>query len=380
MLFTSFILFGCGSSSSDEGKVLTSDNRFLPLSINEQYLTLRLESGPMPEGTLGLPKITTTFSHFIGNGDVVYLQGDDENTWNYRGQVIYQKKANNMADLQVSLSKKNKVPQIKYTVGLTFTGKNAGTWRSNIVDGVSISGSFTLAPITTPENYQFRGTLDNNHEISSQITQQTYPYHVYLPEDYFTSEASYPVIFSTDGQWTYLDFSHTIESSNKNIILVAIEQGANERRVIDYALTGSEDYLRFLETEMLPLIESTYRIDNSNLALQGASWGGLLIRHALSWQVNKPLFQHFISMDGAYFNEPERYVELESNAFTDKSLVANLYLSSATNGFENVVMQYRETLQAREIQGLNLFYQSFNVEHDQVARPSLKDALIKLYP
>ncbi len=377
------MLSGCGGSESGSPDANTADitqNNFLPYSINEQYLTLQVESGVIPEKTVGFPTINTSFNHFIGAGDVVYLQSDNDNSWQYRGRFSYQEQGENIVNLQVTLPQNGQSPQIEYTVTLTFTDNNTGDWQANVTDDVSLSGSFNLAPIMTAEKYQFKGTLDNNHEISSQITHHTYAYHVYLPENYFTSDVDYPVIFSTDGQWKYLNFSYAIETSAKDIIYVAIEEGEKGRRDTDYTLAGSENYLHFLADEMLPLIASEYRIDNTDLALEGHSYGGLLVRHALSFYADSQLFKNFISIDGSYFTEPARYMEIEDMAFANNDLSANLYLSSAKEVNEAFVTQYKEILEAREMKDLKIFFQSFNVGHIEAVRPSIKDALIKLYP
>ena len=130
------------------------------------------------------------------------------------------------------------------------------------------------------------------------------------------------------------------------------------------------------------LIESNFRVDISNRAIQGASWGGLLVRHALSREMNNPLFKHFISMDGSYFHDNGKYQEMEDTAFPQGAILnANLYLSGAKKiGNNAVVKTFSEQLTNRDITGLNIFFESFNVMHEQVSRPSIKDALIKLYP
>ena len=163
---------------------------------------------------------------------------------------------------------------------------------------------------------------------------------------------------------------------------MAIEQGPEERRLIDYALTGSSSYLKFLEQEMLPLVEQNYRIDENSRAIQGASWGGLLVRHALIKNIEVPLFNQFISMDGSYFNDTAQYLTLEDEAFFDGAAIkGSIYLSGATRqGNRGVVENYKQSLVDRDIDGLTIYHQNFDVLHGQITTPSIRDAIFKLYP
>ncbi len=176
---------------------------------------------------------------------------------------------------------------------------------------LTLNGSFTTKEVPEPRDFDFQGTIEDEQTFDSSITNVTYQYRVYLPVGYHEDNKEYPVLCATDGQWEYWKISHIIETSQKDIILVAITQGPDERRLIDYALPGSNQYLEFLQKEMLPLIESQYQIDQDNRAIAGFSWGGLLIRHALANEVNTPLFKHFISIDGSYWHKDKMYRDLE---------------------------------------------------------------------
>jgi len=391
IILTAFLLSNCGGGSNDDNNNTQSpitiiNNSVLPQSINNSHIDITFDSPLTPSEHNDLPVIDDTLTHYFGNGDVVYLQTTQDKTWQYRGEFSYERLNDDTAKISIALSDSAR----DYVLDCIFTDSNSGRCSLALEQGVELSGSFTLTSNIASQDYNFLGTIEEPQFFSSSITGVTYPYRVYLPVGYHESDKSYPILYSTDGQWEYWRFSYVIETSNKEVILVSIEQGPEQRRLIDYALPGSHDYLDFIETEMIPLIESTYRVDDTNRTLEGASWGGLLVRHALSREMTKPLFKNFISIDGSYGNFTQapfisnnnQYREMENAAFPPGIVLkANVYLSGATiEGNGQLVDNFRTELDNRNIEGLNIYHQSFNVRHEECGRPSIKDALIKLFP
>jgi enterochelin esterase-like enzyme len=385
-------LLNCGGGSSNNENISTPSvntiitNNVLPISLNNRHLEITFDNPLVAAPQSDLPMLDDTLTHYFGNGDVVYLQTTQDQTWQYRGEFIYQRIDGVTAKILITLSDSARF----YELDCDFDDEDSGQCNLALEQGVVLTGAFTLANNIAPQDFDFVGTIGEQQSISSNITGITYPYRVYLPVGYHESDKSYPILYSTDGQWEYWRFSYVIETSNKEVILVSIEQGPEQRRIIDYGLPGSHDYLDFIETEMIPLIESTYRVDSTNRTLEGASWGGLLVRHALSREVTKPLFKNFITIDGSYgtfslpplINDNSQYQVMEDAAFpTGTTLNANIYISGATvAGNGDLVESFKNELQARAIKGLTIYHQSFNVRHEESARPSIKDALLKLYP
>jgi len=373
----SLFIFSCGGSGNSTQTNTSETVNYLPSNLNNTQLKLSLTNNNEAIIKEDLPEINSLLIHYFGNGDLLYLQTEESIDWQYRGSFNYIAQKDNNADITISLTTGR-----EYKLNCQFISNDSGTCDTELEQGIKITGNFTLIDNIRATDFDFSGILIEELSFISSITGITYPYHIYLPPNYEGSNQSYPIIYATDGQWEFHRFAHAIETSNKEIILVAIEQGPEGRRLQDYALTGSASYMAFLQDELLPEIEASYRVDSNNRALQGASWGGLLVRHALSRESNHHLFNNFISMDGSYFHENNKYSELENTAFPSGSgLAAKLYLSGASiGGNNNVVQRYKNDIEARDITHLTLFYQSFNVTHEQVSRPSIKDALLKLYP
>ena len=134
--------------------------------------------------------------------------------------------------------------------------------------------------------------------IVSKTMGETRTLNIYLPEGYDTSKAQYPVIYLLDGSANE-DFIHTAglvqylsmyEMMPKSIV-VGI---ANVDRRRDYTFPtnnpedtklvpvfgGSEKFINFIQNELQPFIERSYRTNNFKTII-GQSLGGLLATEIL---------------------------------------------------------------------------------------------------
>jgi len=158
------------------------------------------------------------------------------------------------------------------------------------------------------------GWFENSHNIGQR------KYRVYLPHSYSdTPTKSYPILYMMDGQNLFFDelsysgiawrIQHVSDSlvqasSIREFIIVGIDH-AGEKRFSEYLpqkpfeslsveeeklleqLMGyafySDDFLRFLVTELKPKIDSTYRTlrEPENTFVGGSSMGGLIAMYAV---------------------------------------------------------------------------------------------------
>lgn len=214
--------------------------------------------------------------------------------------------------------------------------------------------------------------------IVSAVTGITYPVHIYLPEDYASSNESYPVIYATDGQWIFNGFAAALDDKSLDVILVAIEQGPNDRRSVDYLLPGARQYFLFLTTELLPTIERDYRVDTMQRTLSGTSYGGILVAAVLLLDdVVQPHFKNYLSFDASFYVHPQATAELQAERFyASHELPATLVLTSATTiGNDVHVTNFQQVLEAKNFAGLNIYRKKYPVHHNNVAGPSFADAL-----
>jgi predicted alpha/beta superfamily hydrolase len=380
LILCALAISACGDSKvSFGGSEIKSFSGLARVDFSNTVVEMAVDNLPVEGLGEDFPLIENQIIHQHGDYDLFYLQSDQYIGWQYEGDFEYTHDGNDEANLIVNIPSTGR----KYSIHYVFSTASSGTWQGEFNNGLlKLNGTFLLKASISPKNYDYQGTIIEEQEISSTITTATYPYQVYLPIGYQESDKVYPVMYITDGQWEFWRASHAIETSLKEIILVSITQGPEGRRVIDYRLPGSHQYLAFLSQEMLPLIESQYRIDSSERALVGYSYGGLLIRHALITEVYTPLFKNFISIDGSYWHEDDIYKALENEAFTFAAFESKqLYLSGASRGGnDSDVRNYIETLNEYNLSGLDVFHSTYEVEHGQITAPSIRDALLKIYP
>lgn len=149
-------------------------------------------------------------------------------------------------------------------------------------------------------------------EIASSEVNDTFYTYIRLPKFYNERKENYPVLYLLDGDIAfnmstsivrYLQYGKDIP----DIIIVGIgygtmmndsEQNYRER---DYSISkvdrfpnsgGGENFLKFIEKELIPTIENNYRTDSLRI-LSGYSLGGLAAINSL---VTKPhLFDYYIA-------------------------------------------------------------------------------------
>ena len=135
--------------------------------------------------------------------------------------------------------------------------------------------------------------------IQSQAAEHTYHIYVRVPEDYDAQpERRYPIVYLLDGDSLFpvIGGNHiflTIDDKMPEAIVVGIAYGSFakpiNRRHIDFVPpaqgvqpdeTRAVAFHRFLEQELLPLVESRYRADPAKRILFGQSRAGAMILYS----------------------------------------------------------------------------------------------------
>ena len=195
-------------------------------------------------------------------------------------------------------------------------------------------------------------SIGKTYKIYSKILKENRSYVVELPSSYETNKQDYPILVLLDGEVSYHSYSGILKHMTDGrqipeMIIVAIN---NVDRVRDYTPTkyltnlngssaidnhktsgGSKQFLAFIEEELLPKIESSYRT-TSFKTLVGISHGGLLVGSAfLSKETS---FNGFVSMDPSFWWDNQylvkQLVTTPLNQIKDK----RIYVSTADK-FEN---------------------------------------------
>ena len=220
-----------------------------------------------------------------------------------------------------------------FEIKLHFDRFDAGQFEASIGnDAFKASGVFMSERWVPVTNYNIQGKFTDGFKFTSKHTNIEYPYSVYLPPNYATSNKKYPVLYLTDGQWVK-EFYKIVEAHDKDFIVIAIEEGPADRRWEDYKLPGAAHYIRFLKEELIPQIETQYRT-NSNRLFWGASLGVALGEILLSQETDiKPYFNTYTFSDGFFWaNPPEIREKLKTTLAQPKSETLSIFTSSTRQG------------------------------------------------
>ena len=185
--------------------------------------------------------------------------------------------------------------------------------------GVTASFAQTPAPPVTLSDTEQR-------TITSSKIGQRYDLFISLPENYKTSNQSYPVLYVLDG-WhfplmAFIQENNIYSKRMAPVIIVNIGHSpAKDEMTLrdrDFSPTrtagnansgGAPAFLDFLEHELIPFIDRTYRTNPSDRGLLGHSMGGLFALYAL--EQRPALFQRIVAASPAL--SPDNVVSKEAS-------------------------------------------------------------------
>ena len=197
---------------------------------------------------------------------------------------------------------------------------------------------------------------------------------LYFPKEYEDQpEQNFPILFLQDGDFLFKDALIAIEENVRNgiaspVILAGIH---SERRndeytpwpkpalVGDFSFAGDGDtYLCSLENEIIPFIESQYRIspNPSNRALGGASLGGLISIYAM-YKKDKVFRKFMLISSSLWF---EGFIEFMRSNQLDPTLQAYMYIGEK----EGIT---KTNIQRHMVVNNNIGY---HILHNQLKSPS----------
>lgn len=230
--------------------------------------------------------------------------------------------------------------------------------------------------------------------ISSSAIGQRYDLLVSLPEDYATSGRAYPVLYVLDG-WHFplLAFlqNNIVDSKRMPpVISVTISHGPTDARALrDRDFTpkpmankrgsgGGAAFLAFLERELIPWVERTYRTVPTDRAILGHSLGGLFALYAVGQR--PALFQRVVAASPAWLpDNAEVIASLESLRSGGAPVRLDISIGEEEPGVANVAAFAARLDQARLPNLTHRFtvYQGEN--HNSVRLASIPNGLYWLY-
>lgn len=214
--------------------------------------------------------------------------------------------------------------------------------------------------------------------FSSAATGRDYVVYVTLPFSYEMSEANYPAIYITDGDFYTLSTAMAagqvaFGQEMPEIITVGIGYGGSamnslQRREEDMSPEGSEAFLQFLRDELIPDIETNYRVDPATRTLLGHSLGGTFSLYTLfngSGTFNQIIASSPSCAEGVCVDEESAF------AAEHDTLPARLFVSVGELDAEvlPMVQSLDEALQASNYEGLVSQMVTLDGETHLSARP-----------
>ena len=211
--------------------------------------------------------------------------------------------------------------------------------------------------------------------LNSSIVNQEYDLYINLPRDYSDTSKTFPVLYLLDAQWDFpllnaIFGQQYYDGFIPGIVIVGITWGGENP---DYDLLRRRDFtpsevanqlpsgnaknfLQFIKKELIPFIESKYRVTNDR-ALMGSSLGGLFTLYTMFNETN--LFDKYILTSPALQWDNGILYKIEKE-FSEKNTDIPARLSMEIGGYENVPMleKFYNLLKERNYKGLSIHFKA----------------------
>lgn len=195
--------------------------------------------------------------------------------------------------------------------------------------------------------------LGISESLESKVMDENRPYMVYLPPSYDLAKNSYPVIYLLDGDiHRFKGFvgvleslsTDTLERQVQESIVISIPNTNRTRdltpsslkewkfkgRVLDtFEKSGNANqFANFLEKELIPNIESKYRVSNKRV-LVGESFGGLFAANTLLHSTS--LFTDYLIIDPTALWDNDYLNRTFSSKNRTSKFNSNIFFAFANN-------------------------------------------------
>lgn len=300
---------------------------------------------------------------------------------------------------------------------------------ATLVLTVALAASPLRAQQLVPRDFPVKDV--ESFSLESPGMGRRYDIVVGLPSAYNASpEKTWPVLFVTDGNMTFSmaqDAARVLTSQGdiEGLIVVSIgtpleggDTAWTRRRIHEFSppgwpmtdqfgqlirrlcettrvpdgecTGGAPKFLRFIVSEVLPLVQAKYRIDPARLGLFGVSAGGFFASWAI-FQPESPFTTYIISSPAMAYGDGEIYRQEAKYAEGHQDLKAGIYFASGTlemdhpdfEGVGQIVsgqMRLGAALRGRKYPGLRLYSEMHQgLSHSDAAGTTLARGMRLLY-
>ncbi|PUA30518.1 MAG: hypothetical protein B0W54_08545 [Cellvibrio sp. 79] len=239
--------------------------------------------------------------------------------------------------------------------------------------------------------------------IHADSNNKDYELYIRLPESYKKSTQSYPLVIVNDSIYAFPLASGVLQLMGGQVIQEAILVGISDSkgddrgvsRTRDYTPTFSpleknghssasrlasghaKEYVDFIASQVIPLIQKSYRVNPQKKIFVGHSFGGLLGSYIL---VNRPeVFDYYIIGSPSLWYDNKVIFSMEKKyAEKHKTLKANVMIYVDDNDgslndkkMADDVMTFKRILQSRNYSGLELQVEVIKGENHHSVFPGL---------
>ena len=206
-------------------------------------------------------------------------------------------------------------------------------------------------PVAQAQGGQLPGVTLQSTELrtlKSRFVDQEYKLQIFLPPGFADTSKSFPVLYVLDGDKSFgmakdivdwLIFRREIPQII--IVGIAYDEGSKawwDKRSRDYTpwkdrtkiwgdwplAGGADNFKKFLQEELIPFIDATYRTVKSDRTIAGLSIGGLFAAYVLFSEPS--IFQRYIMSGSALIWDDFHLFKLEEEfSSKHKSLPASVY-------------------------------------------------------
>lgn len=176
---------------------------------------------------------------------------------------------------------------------------------------------------------------------------------VYTPPEYTGNDGKmYPLLIMMDGQWAvdafevpYIADALIKHKRMEPIIIAMLESGSQADRVKDY-VSNDKHYTAIL-TELLPMLQTEYVIDPTNLGIGGVGEGAVAAAHAAL--KNSAVFSHLIMLSPPLGRGPAaQKLQEYAERFRDSNLLPRRIFQSVGR-YEQKLRFYQPAIALRGI-------------------------------
>jgi predicted alpha/beta superfamily hydrolase len=258
------------------------------------------------------------------------------------------------------------------------------------------------------QNVKEKVCLDNTEQFSitsENVKGENYLIQVSLPFGYSSSHKTYPVLYVLDGDYAFgitkgITDLLMIGKEIKGIIVVGISYGKGVfawsiKRTRDLTpghdtifakgqnTGGADNFLKFIQYELFPVVNRTYRTDPDSSAICGESLGGLLNSYIL-WK-QPEMFKSYIIISPSLIWNDKRVLKLESEYFVNhKELNKTVYIAYGSLDSKEVIIspttELIQMIQMHNYNGLRMVTRVFEGEtHMSVPSVAITNGLKTLF-